>query len=90
MRKINTPSEFRWRGSALGGLFSGEHFWLFQPSAVTPEATTFVHGEDHSGPLARLFEPGYPLHGPVTGVYDSYSQDLKKRVESLQGRDGAT
>ena len=67
----------------MAGAFKGEYYFGFKKSLVTPGGTTFLHGEDHSGWLAFLFRPGWPLHKMVNEMYLGFSRDLKARVEYL-------
>ncbi|KAF2114336.1 hypothetical protein BDV96DRAFT_94966 [Lophiotrema nucula] len=80
----NTPTEFRWIGSSFFGAFKGEHYFGFKESMRTPGGTTFVHGEVNMGWLRFLFKPGWPLHKTQKGMFAQYSEDLKRRVESLK------
>ncbi|KAF2730960.1 hypothetical protein EJ04DRAFT_555030 [Polyplosphaeria fusca] len=80
----NSPAEFRWYGSVMGGAFAGEHYFSFNPSVTRPGCTTFVHGEDNTGWLRFLFNPGWPLHKVQSDMFEAYSNDLKARVEATE------
>ncbi|KAK3942552.1 hypothetical protein QBC46DRAFT_406296 [Diplogelasinospora grovesii] len=78
---VNTPSEFRWFGSTMGGAFAGEHYFIFAETETG--GTKFVHGEDYTGWLTFLFRPGWPLHNHTRELYAGFARDLKARVERL-------
>jgi hypothetical protein len=74
---VATPEELRWQGKLLiPGLFDGEHF--LKLIEVAPNRTRFVHGEDFTGILVKLF------HKTLTNTARGFvlmNQALKKRVE---------
>jgi hypothetical protein len=62
----------------------GKHFFEFLPSKVTPGHTTFINREDFSGLLTAInFSDKTKKAGPG---FDVMNRDLKKRVESLEGK----
>jgi hypothetical protein len=74
-----TPNEeLRWRGKLfIGGLFDGEHF--FKLVEVAGGRTRFVHGENFSGILVKLFRR--QLTQTARG-FVFMNQALKRRVEA--------
>lgn len=76
--RCEPTQELRWLGHlGVKGLFDGEHF--FTLSAVGPDKTRVVHGENLSGLLLRFM--GRTLTLTARGfVY--MNQALKKRVEN--------
>lgn len=83
--KENTPTLFSWTGS-LWGLFSGLHTFRFEESKTNPGGTTFVNGEEFSGPLVTLFRPFLPKDDAPNPGFIGLCEDLKKRVEEMDGK----
>ena len=81
---MNTASEFRWAGQALGGLLNGNHHWHFEASDQKPGRMKFVHAEELSGFLAFLFSDWSPGGSWLRNKFEKFNQDLKKRVESMK------
>ncbi|KAH7392308.1 hypothetical protein DE146DRAFT_758035 [Phaeosphaeria sp. MPI-PUGE-AT-0046c] len=91
--KSNTPTELSWHGAAFGGAFSGTHYFRFLDSHITPNGTTFVHGEDYDGWMSWLFSDGiFGLgRGIALKMYNGFAEDVKKRMEERRKlRDGIT
>tara|TARA_R110002003_G_scaffold805_2_gene21469 strand:+ start:1641 stop:2123 length:483 start_codon:yes stop_codon:yes gene_type:complete len=84
--KSNTSTELSWHGSAMGGAFSGKHYFQFFESHVTPGGTTFVHGEDYDGWMTWMFGKGIFGIGRrgVVRMFDSFSKDVKMRAEEMK------
>lgn len=84
--KTNTPNGISWRGSVLGGAFAGVHIIQFLDSKITPDGTTFVHGEDYDGWMTWLFSEGPFGIGRknVMRMFEGYSLDVKARAEALK------
>ncbi|SMR48759.1 unnamed protein product [Zymoseptoria tritici ST99CH_1E4] len=77
----NTPTILSWRGGLPLGALVGLHYFKFEESSITPGHTTFVHGEDFSGPLVWLgsFYPG--IQAKAEKQYAVTGEELKKWVE---------
>ncbi|EMC98010.1 hypothetical protein BAUCODRAFT_22864 [Baudoinia panamericana UAMH 10762] len=76
----NSERQFMWRGSVWGLLY-GDHYFRWEPSQTTPNATTFTHGEDFSGPLAFLI--GWSGMGAKAATgFKKFNEDLKRHAES--------
>lgn len=79
-KQENNEREFRWVGS-LPYIFTGAHYFIFDPSETTPGSTTFKQGENFTGAASILMNFSM---GKNTGVnFEKFNEDLKKRVESL-------
>lgn len=77
----NSTEEFRWVGS-IPLLFTGEHYFRFEPSKKIPGGTTLIQGENFSGLLSFLAGPTYSMGKKTLQMFESFNEDLKKRVES--------
>jgi hypothetical protein len=70
----------------LGGAFAGKHIFQFLPSHVTPNGTTFVHGEDYDGWLTWMFREGMIGIGRknALNIFNEFTKDVKKRADALK------
>jgi hypothetical protein len=82
----NTSTEFAWHGSVFGGAFAGKHYFQFFESHITPNGTTFVHGEDYDGWMTWMFGEGMLGFGRknALNMFEKVSIDVKKRAEDLK------
>jgi hypothetical protein len=81
---LKPDEELRWRGKLfVSGLFDGEHF--FRLIAISSHRTRFVHGENFSGILVKMFRK--TLTQTARG-FVFMNQALKRRVET-SSRDAA-
>ncbi|PNS20526.1 hypothetical protein CAC42_5976 [Sphaceloma murrayae] len=78
----NTPEQLMWRGS-LPLVFTGDHFFRFEPSETKPGGTRFVQGEEFSGLLSFMMGNvgGYGFGPKTKGGFEKLNADLKKRCE---------
>lgn len=53
---------------------------------TSPGETTLLHGEDYTGWGTVLFKPGWPLNKTAVDLFEGFSEDLKRRVERLHGK----
>jgi hypothetical protein len=78
--KENSPQQFKWRGTALG-LFTGEHFFRFQPSENTKGGTTFVQGEEFSGAMGFLMAEGWMFERNTKKGFEGFNADFRAWCE---------
>lgn len=79
--KVKENEEFRWKGKvACGGIFDGEHYFLFEEEEVEgKKVTTMTHGENFSGILPPLL--GGVMRDTETN-FVKLNDELKKRCEA--------
>ncbi|KAH7305797.1 hypothetical protein B0I35DRAFT_399728 [Stachybotrys elegans] len=79
----NSPDVFGWKGS-LGPLFSGQHYFQFNPSQQNPGGTTFVQKEDFGGILTTMLSPFvhyFKLQDRPNVGWETFNADLKRQAE---------
>ncbi|KAF2850104.1 hypothetical protein T440DRAFT_468797 [Plenodomus tracheiphilus IPT5] len=82
---LNTPTELRWSGVLLGGTIKGQHYFRFE-ELEGGQGCRFCHGEEFTGIMSWVLGEGLVGVGrkKVFGLFDSYTKDVKKRVEALE------
>ena len=81
MIRAEPMQELRWRGprsSALGKIFSGEHY--VKLDAVGEGKTRVTHGEHFSGALVQLF--WRRIRAAIEPAYTAMNEALKRRAEA--------
>ncbi|HMQ05408.1 MAG TPA: SRPBCC domain-containing protein [Pyrinomonadaceae bacterium] len=79
--KAEENRELRWLGKLfVSGLFDGEHYFLIEP--LDENRVRFVHGENFSGLLVRLFAKGLDT-GTLAG-FREMNEALKSRAEGFK------
>lgn len=79
----NSSSQFRWRGS-LPLIFTGDHFYRFLPSDITPGGTTFLQEEEFTGllsPVMKVKEGKRDFAAKNLEGFEKLNGDLKRRAE---------
>jgi hypothetical protein len=68
-------------------IFTGEHIFRFEPSGVTPGATTFHQDEDFSGLISGVIGENFIANAlgfrkKTQAGFEGLNADLKRWVES--------